>query len=516
MVLSAWVLAQPTVVPVNDKVYEFLERMEIKGIVTYSFSKPFTYNYVKESLELISKNDSLLTTLDNEDLHWYVEKFGAGSIENKKMLLQYHNTDFYIGLSPVLGYRVTQTYHEIETKRWGLGVNIISSVDNKWGFQMDFRDNSETGKKIDRTKLFSNETGIQIIGGKGDEIQYSEVKGGISYSDGIVFAMIGKEWFKWGSGYRGNLILSHKAPSFPFFRLDITPTDWMRFYYIHAWLNSRVPDSSSFYNTSIDVPRLIDREKYYAAHAIEIKPLSGLTVTLGESIVYSDQLKVGYFVPVLFFRLVDHYYEGSDAFGKGGNSQIFGDASYSFHNYKAYTSFFIDEFSLTNFLKGNNSRNQIGFTLGLAKCDVIPNLMARMEYTRILPWVYSNFIQTQTYTNSNYLMGHYIGQNADQVFLQLDYRWRRGLESKVWGEHIRRGGFASIQNQYEPPGQPFLYGPRMNETNIGLEVSYEYLHDLFGKVYYQYSYVTDEDTTRTPAWQLGSNHAFGVSVQYGI
>lgn len=74
----------------------------------------------------------------------------------------------------------------------------------------------------------------------------------------------------------------------------------------------------------------------------------------------------------------------------------------------------------------------------------------------------------------------------------------------------------AIANQYELPGEAFLYGLRRNETNIGLEVSYEYLHDLFGKVYYQYSYVTDEDITRTLAWQLGVNHAFGVSVQYGI
>jgi len=42
------------------------------------------------------------------------------------------------------------------------------------------------------------------------------------------------------------------------------------------------------------------------------------------------------------------------------------------------------------------------------------------------------------------------------------------------------------------------------------------LHDLFGKVYYQYSNVTDEDKTRTPGWELGANHSFGVSVQYGI
>ena len=87
----------------------------------------------------------------------------------------------------------------------------------------------------------------------------------------------------------------------------------------------------------------------------------------------------------------------------------------------------------------------------------------------------------------------------------------------MWFENLRKGGLDNISLAYKTNiTKPFLYGLRRNETNIGLEVSYEYFHDLFGKVYYQYSNVTDEDKTRTPAWELGANHSFGVSVQYGI
>jgi len=142
--------------------------------------------------------------------------------------------------------------------------------------------------------------------------------------------------------------------------------------------------------------------------------------------------------------------------------------------------------------------------------------MVRLEYTRILPWVYSNLIQTQTYTNSNYLLGHYIGQNADQIFTQLDYRLLRGFELKFWGEYIRRGGFSDVKNQYEEPGESFLYGPRRNELNIGFETSYEIMHEWFAKAFYQYSHITDEDAERTPEWQLGVNHSFGFSVYYGL
>ncbi len=34
--------------------------------------------------------------------------------------------------------------------------------------------------------------------------------------------------------------------------------------------------------------------------------------------------------------------------------------------------------------------------------------------------------------------------------------------------------------------------------------------------YYSYSDVTDEDATRTPAFLLGKNHSFGITVHYGM
>ncbi|MCK7521472.1 MAG: hypothetical protein MZV64_29190 [Ignavibacteriales bacterium] len=92
---------------------------------------------------------------------------------------------------------------------------------------------------------------------------------------------------------------------------------------------------------------------------------------MGESIVYSDKLELAYFIPVLFFRTVDHYID-RDSSNTGDNAQLFFNAVYKNTNLKTklYTTLFIDELSITNFLKGTNL-SAIGVTAGVNFVDPI-------------------------------------------------------------------------------------------------------------------------------------------------
>ena len=518
--------AQPVQVDVNNNIYNFLSRMNLKGAIHNDLSfKPLTRSEILNLLNEIRQVTLLLSDNELSELNWFLKDYDIElPDENRRWnLFDYKNDSFLFVLNPILGIRLKSNDNGFSYKRWGLGFDAYSSLGKNWGFNLDFRDKEERGDKLDSLKSFSPEQGIQILKQSSKSIEYSKVNGAVTFSTDIFSVSIGKYNLNWGSGYRSKLILSDKAPSFPLFSLRFEPADWLSFYYIHGFLNSLVPDSSEFYKTSLAYNdtlsqyRLIDRDKYYAAHIVQIKPLKALSISLGESIVYSDQFRFAYLVPVLFFRMVDHYYEGQNGFGKGGNSQFFADINYRITNgTRVYSTIFIDELSITKLLKGDPERNQLGYTLGTQNYGLLQDLLLTIEYTRILPWVYSNFIQAQTYENSGYLLGHYIGQNADQLFVQADYRLMRGLEFKLWSEYIRKGGTSEMVNQYFPPGEKFLYGLRRNEFNLGFSASYEFIHDGFAKAEWQYSNITDEDKTRTPGWQLGKNHSFMLAVYYGM
>ncbi|MBZ0200190.1 MAG: capsule assembly Wzi family protein [Ignavibacteriaceae bacterium] len=527
--------AQNSIEPEGKTVYNFLERMSLKRIITSDeFLKPLLRKDIGKYLNTISINASALSKVEKEELAWYLseytaEVFNKSNIQpelnnslftnsnNRFRVFYYSDTLFNVSFAPVIKAEYKSFSGNSYLKK-GWGFNLHGSIGENFGFRLDFSDNS-ADKNESYINNFSAKQGEVYRYNKSGTVDFSNTNGSMVYSNNWLTIGALKENYQLGSGERSQLILSSKAPSFASFFMKIKPADWLSIYSMHGWLLSNVVDSALSYATNFNNRiRQVEREKYVALHAVQIKPFSNLSFSLGESIVYSDKnIYWGYFIPFLFYRSVDHMF----TFGKGdsgNNGSLFFDMShYPIKNLKYYFTLYIDELSLTNLLKGETDRNQLGFTGGISIYEpMIENLKINVEYTRILPWVYSNWIPAQTYTNAGYLMGHYIGQNADQIFVQADYLLMRGLEFKLWSEYIRKGGTSDISNQYTPPGENFLYGSRRNELNIGLGASYEIIHDAFVKAEWQYSNITDEDKTRTPEWMLGSKHSFSFGVYYGM
>ncbi len=530
-------LSQGVYVPVTNLVYEYLDKMHVKGVTEYSkLVLPKTRKEIAKYLTEIDSARARLTVIERLELDRYrLEYLNERDIESTSLklplpsfddlqkegfhLFKYGDPEFKFALYPILGIEVENRYNETQSTRWN-GLLAYGSYGEYFGAQSDWRDYVETGNHLDVDRKFSKLPGIIPLGSQSSEnsIGYSEVKGAVTYESPWFSVSVGREWFNWGSGYNSQLILSQKAPPFPYLRIDFNPTTWFHFYYLHGWLASGVNDSSGSYPTQVPgMTRVIERPKYYAAHMLEIMPFKGFAFSLGESVVYSDQGPLlGFLIPVLFFRPLDQTTYDRNVIGRGSNSQVFLDLNgRPCNGLDLYATWFIDEIDTHKIFDWPYNRNQFGLTVGGATQDlVLDDLTLRLEYTRILPWVYSNFIQTQTYTNSGYLMGDYIGQNADQIFAQAEYRIARGLGIKAWGELTRRGGMDSVYYQYQPEAKPFLYGPRRIDRVLGLEASYELILNCVAKIDYEYRYVTDEDLTRTPAYQLGARHSLGITLYY--
>ncbi len=86
-------------------------------------------------------------------------------------------------------------------------------------------------------------------------------------------------------------------------------------------------------------------------------------------------------------------------------------------------------------------------------------------------------------------MGHWLGDNADLVYVDLTYRIFRGLQVKLWGQMIRKGAESLGDREYDIPVHPFLYGLRRNYSYAGFEIKYEMLHDI--KFDFQINYIKE-------------------------
>jgi len=524
--------AQEVYVPLNSPVYDYLSRLSIKGVISlHDEVTPYSRMYIASRLRETRERSDLLNSVEKDQLQWYEEEFHF-ELDPRKNLVParayvygYNDSIFQVKVNPIAGYGVNSTGPAFGEKRWWGGY-VYGTYSNSFAAHLDFRDNAESGDNIDSAKAFSPVRGYWINKGSpnGKEIEYSDVKGSIALSWNWGTVSLIKDDIRWGHGTFGQLILSDKPPSYPQLRLTLNPTPWLRFYYMHGWLSSMVYDSAMFYQIALSPDRgPIYRKsyigKYIAANLLSVNPREWIDLSLGNSVVYTGpSIRPEYLIPFLLYKFQDHN-AGRDN-DAGNNGQLFVDVSVKYPvKWNSYFTLFVDNLDLTQLLHQQYENAQIGFTLGLKRIDcVVENLDFIAEYTRILPWVYEHYIPTEDFKHLNYPLGDWIGQNADQLRIQLNYVPIYKTTLSAYTELIRKGGLLDVYYYaYElDAGQPFLYGPVRREFDVGIEGTHEVYHDLTVSADVRYSSISDQDSLRTQKFLLGKKVSFGLSVSYGL
>ena len=101
------------------------------------------------------------------------------------------------------------------------GFNFWGKAGN-FGFQLYYRDYTETGTGV---RSYRNETPItDIVELTGTALpnrqNFSEIRASINYQFKKGSISIGKDQLLWGYGENGRIVLSDKAPTYPYIRLD--------------------------------------------------------------------------------------------------------------------------------------------------------------------------------------------------------------------------------------------------------------------------------------------------------
>ncbi|HCY76518.1 MAG TPA: hypothetical protein DHV28_11405 [Ignavibacteriales bacterium] len=541
-VFSSLAFSQVVYEPLHRDVYTFLSRLSQKSIIVFDDQiRPLSRKYIAQKLIEASENSIKLTALEKQELEFFNKdfKFEFDILKNVKIdssqikiigyddgdrlrLFSYRDDRFSINVSPILGLKIGSRDSEKLTHIWN-GIYTYGYIDKYIGFSFDFRDNQEDGSTIDKYKDFTPVTGVDartegnIVNYPKNKMEYSEVNATLATDWDWGSISVGKGFNEWGYGQSGLLVLSQKPLSYGFIKLDIKPVSWLKFNYMHGWLSSDIPDSNSFFYNKAGTISFSFKDKFIATHSLIITPLTGLDLAVGESIIYDDKLEFLYLIPIMFFRLADHQLSNQTN-AAGGNAQFFFSASSrgQLKNTHLYGTLFIDEITISGLFDSYKQRNQLGFTLGGSVTDLpIENLTTTIEYTKIYPFVYNHYIQTKDYKSDNYILGHWMGNNADQIYVSLNYRIFRGLQTTVWGQYIRKGEAGNIQQQYNiQPQPPFLFGLRKNYSYLGAEIKYEYTHELFAKLNFQ--------TTNSSIQQQDFSfvdkrlNEFYLSVYYGL
>lgn len=519
----------------NNPIYNYLSRQAQKGNIEYNdLIQPISRRDIAGYLSTLQAEQDKLSPTEKKELAFYQQEYSEFNDNFKdstnffqkdqygrRRFLSVKTKDFWLRGDPALTFgTVNGGGKNVFTTATGL--TFYGQAGKHFSFQAYFQDITDKGNGIDSTKRFTNQTGIVRTANinKNDKaVNYSDFRGYLTYSWSNGSISVGQDQMLWGYGQNGRLVLSDKAPAYPQIRLDYAPLKWLRFNYMFAFLNSAVIDSAKSYykgNTLYGDNRNQYVQKYMATHTLTFLPAKGLTLSVGESMVSSDDLQAGYLIPIMFFKAYDQY-QSRYNLSTGSNGQFFFNVSSRNFIPKThlYATWFIDEIRTSAIFNSTNSRNQFGFNVGATRTDVIiPYLTLGLEYTRINPFVYNNLISTQTYTNQTYLLGDWIGQNADRVTGWLTYNPLPRLTTTFQFDYIRKGQEGSLLDQYISQPEPkFLQqGPVQTQKQFLVQVNYELVHKLYLKAFYQHQSGVIEPDVQTGVVP----NEVSLSVSYGF
>ena len=519
----------------GKEVYNYLSRMAQKGLIVFNDNiRPLSRKYIGDCLDSLSRRSTDLSVTEKKELSFYSQEYGTEmdtALDTAKPQTLWFKKDpykrwrsFYASNKEVLLVAdpvfTASTYQGSGTSinKTSSGVNFWGRIGKHWGFQFFYNDITESGTGIDFSKQFSPETGyVKRDTTVRSSLNYSHLRANISYSWRTGSLSFGQDYLLWGYGQNGKVVLSDKAPVYPYIRFDQQIFPWMTFNYTHAWLSSAIVDSTR----TIHIPGGVyggDQEffvpKYMATHTLQIRPLKGLDLSIGESIIYNDPAYVGYLFPLMFFKVYDNMVNNGHIVS-GSNGQFFAQLSSRNHIPKThlYGTLFIDEIRTSTMFNSEKSRNQLGGTFGASVTDVlVPYLTLGLEYTRIQPFVYRNLLPAQNYTSNDFLLGDWMGSNADRISYSIGYTPIPKLKCQARYQSIRKGGMGTLAEQYfQEPQPPFLSGPLIRQQEFLFQCSYEWINNLSFTGFYQSIAQQIEVSSKKT-----TQHTFSIGFTYGL
>lgn len=490
----------------RNEIYNYLSRMAQKGLIRFDdIIRPVSRQDIATNLQLLKQQETQLTSVEKKELDFYLKEYtnpDDSLIVHEKEVRLFQNDDYgrwrtaaannkdiAVYLDPIVGGTVTAGNGKSYTEQI-VGAQLWGKIGKHIGFQFYGRDVTLNGSGRQTLQhTYSPLPGYVLQSDTTNKHNFSEIRGSISYQwkNGVV--SFGQDYLLWGYGLNGRMVLSDKAPAYPYIRLDYKPFKWLSFNYTHAWLNSDIVDSSRTYgygNTVFGGRRTIYVPKFMAQHSITLKPIQQLDISLGESIIYTDQLDVGYLLPVMFFKIYDNI-RSNNNIPAGDNGQFFFQASARnlLPKTHLYSTLFIDEIRFADVFNKNKSRNQLGYNFGASVTDVfIPYLTLSAEYSRINPFVYRNLNPAQNYTNHSLSLGDWLGNNSDRWVVSAAYTPFAKVKCLVQYQATRKGGAGTLDQQYfSEPQPPFLFDPQFKTNEWLFQCSYQWLHNLYFQGY---------------------------------
>jgi len=501
------VSAQVVYEPVNNNpVYEFLDELAALKVITLnSVVRPYSRSVIALKLSEAKSNTDKLNKRQLEDLNFYLKDYQFDlqkKITNALPAETGKRQDASFNLNP-LSFRLNKEVYKLSiapaigssfilnnngnSKEVTAGGDMYGYLAGHIGYYANIIYNWQSQPMVNPL-MFNTESGNSLNFNGNGSVENTEWRGGLSVGWKWGDAGIYKDRPVWGYGSHGTNIISGKAPSFPYVQLHFKPAKWIEFYCIDALLQSNVIDSSrsTFTQGSVNVKY---HRKYMASNIITLTPWRGLDFSFGNSIFWSDVIKVGYLIPFNLYKSIDQTQRGTVSYTDNLNVNddghlFFTLSSRNIKHLHLFACLWIDDW-VTSYVLDPKKHNCLSWKLGLELADMpVKNLSLNVESSINRPRVYQEYNPVNSYTNDSYNLGNYLQDDSWELFIRINYKPIRGLSVSASYNIAQRGGFQYMKDDYStyPLSKNLVY----NNTIISLDANYHLLTNLSLYMGFQY------------------------------
>ena len=250
---------------------------------------------------------------------------------------------------------------------------------------------------------------------------------------------LGQETLQWGPGYHDNLLISKNPLAMDMIKFQAT-YDPVTFTAFTGILEDMAEDIN---------------DKYISGHRVEGYFWNRFGFGLSEVVVYGSRFEPGYLNPVNIYLINEQPISRADGRVPGSGDNVLMSVDMRLRpidNFEIYGELMVDD--------GNPAANfkhwdtKFGILGGIYLTDPfgIADTDFQAEYAFINQYAYTHVNPVNVYKHFTTPIGHRIGSDADNLWLELRRRWTNRLET-VLGYELERHGTGNIDKEH-PPDAP--------------------------------------------------------------
>ncbi|MCZ6677322.1 MAG: hypothetical protein O7E52_08735 [Candidatus Poribacteria bacterium] len=465
--------------PMVQEVYAFIDRVSLKYQLKELLKnrRPYSQGDVAKILDQLRQGDFPLTEIERERLN-RLTRF----LSNESPLLQAKGNEYRFDLNLELGELTTHRTKPAEPSGTEFAQQIrpivSGSVRDDFVFLTDLRFYLITNTILEDTVRVEVEN---KQGGKAGFTTAGLVPAYAKFKLPWFDLLIGRDNVSWGPGRRGNLLLSANA----------LPMDMIQIQAQYGKIG---------FNALTAIAESPVGNKVLSAHRLDFNLWDKGNLGIAESVVIGEgAFELRLLNPFSVYTVTEP--SGGGFLGERetsvGNVLISGDLELRIlRNLALYGELMIDDFQPRYGLNSyRNWGSKFGLQLGIHLIDLlsIDNADFRIEYTFINQFSYTHIRPINAYTHFDRLIGHEIGSDADDLWINFKY-WLTDTLSAALTYELERHGEGDVTKPH-PADAPsddqweFLSGTTESTHAFSVEGQYHAVGTFLVEGRYTFSHI---------------------------